>query len=106
MAKNVVFDEESAARIAAAVKWVEQYALDETTEPDPEPPPPDAVEAVFMVGTFDGAWAQGSYKDVSTNNSGTLSVMNLFADVNDAGDSGVSCAIAKDGGWYLIAAEC
>jgi len=61
---------------------------------------------VFKIGTFDGSWAKGSYKDVDTNNSGTVNVLNLFADVNDAGDSGVSCAIAKDGGWYLIAAEC
>ena len=41
MAKNVVFDEDSAARIAAAVKWVEQYSLDETPDPE-EPLPPDA----------------------------------------------------------------
>ena len=41
MAKNVVFDEASAARIAAAVKWVEQFSLDETQDPD-EPLPPDA----------------------------------------------------------------
>ncbi|MGA0207729.1 MAG: hypothetical protein ACO3LT_08070 [Ilumatobacteraceae bacterium] len=41
MAKNVVFDEDSAARIAAAVKWVEQYSLDETQDPE-EPLPPDS----------------------------------------------------------------
>jgi hypothetical protein len=105
MTKNVVFDEDSAARIAAAVKWVEQYSLDETQDPDPDPPPPD-TDLVFMVGTFDGSWAKGSYKNVQTNNSGTVNVLNLFADVNDAGDSGVDCAIARAGGWYLIAAEC
>ena len=37
MAKNVVFDEDSAARIAAAVKWVEQYST-------AEEPPPDEAE--------------------------------------------------------------
>lgn len=105
MSKNVVFDEDSAARIAAAVRWVEQFSLDETPDPD-DPPPPDSTDSVFMVGTFNGAWSQGAYKNVTTNNSGTVSVLNLFADVNDAGDSGVSCAIAKDGSWYLIAAEC
>jgi len=105
MAKNVVFDEDSAARIAAAVKWVEQYSLDETQDPDPDPDP-TANDLIFMVGTFNGAWAQGAYKNVTTNRSGTVSVLNLFADVNDAGDSGVNCAIARAGGWYLIAAEC
>lgn len=60
----------------------------------------------FSVGTFDGSWSKGAYKTVTTNNSGTVNVLNLFADVNDSGDSGVSCAIAYDGLWYLTAAEC
>ena len=104
MTKNVVFDEDSAARIAAAVRWVEQFSLDET--PDPDPPPPPDTDFVFMIGTFDGSWNQGATISVTTNRAGTVSVLNLFADVNDAGDSGVSCAIARAGGWYLIAAEC
>ena len=47
MTRNVVFDEASAARIAAAVKWVEQYSLDETTEQeDTLPPDADKPETV------------------------------------------------------------
>ena len=116
MAKNVVFDEDSAARIAAAVKWVEQYSLDETPEqeeplpPDadtPEAAPPDASDFIFLSGTFDGAWSKGAYKNVSTSSLGTLNALNIFADVNDAGESDVSCAVAREGSvWYLIAAEC
>jgi hypothetical protein len=64
----------------------------------------------FRIGTFDGAWNQGAYKDVtltSSATSATVNALNLFADVNNAGDSGVNCAIARDGAvWYLIASEC
>lgn len=64
----------------------------------------------FRIGTFDGAWNQGAYNDVtltSSATSATVEALNLFADVNDAGDSGVNCAIARDGAvWYLIASEC
>jgi hypothetical protein len=47
MSKNVVFDEASAARIAAAVRWVEQFSLDETPDPD-DPLPPDANDPVTV----------------------------------------------------------
>lgn len=64
----------------------------------------------FRVGTFDGTWNQGAYKDVevaSGTTTATVNALNLFADVNDAGDSDVNCAIARDGAvWYLIASEC
>ena len=64
----------------------------------------------FRIGTFDGAWNQGAYKDVtvtSGSTTATVNALNLFADVNDAGDSDVNCAIARDGAvWYLIASEC
>lgn len=62
----------------------------------------------FRVATFNGAWNKGTSKTVTFQNGGaTATAVNLFADVNSDGDSGVSCAVAKDGAaWYLIAAEC
>ena len=64
----------------------------------------------FRIGTFDGAWTKGSTKTVTLTHSGTsatVTATNLFVDVNSAANSGVNCALAKDGGtWYLIASEC
>ncbi len=66
--------------------------------------------AIFRIGTFDGEWTKGSTKTVTLTHSGTsatVTATNLFVDVNSAANSGVNCALAKDGGtWYLIASEC
>lgn len=59
------------------------------------------------IGEFGGSWSKGSSKIVTqtqppTEQTVTVSVSNLFADVDEG-----SCAYAKIGdGYYLIAAEC
>lgn len=64
MAKNVVFDEDSAARIAAAVKWVEQFLAVPPASPyDETSILPDTMrKAIF--GRFSGVWDKDSDKTV------------------------------------------
>ena len=112
MAKNVVFDEDSAARIAAAVKWVEQYSLDETTDEETQDDPgADAAASSVIRGTFSGEWAKNTAKDVAftadNGDSGTKSgVYNYFADVGESGVTSACCIIQAGSEWILIAAEC
>lgn len=69
---------------------------------------PGVQAKVFRIATFDGSWNKGTSKTVTFQSGGaTATAVNLFADVNGEGSSGVSCAVAKDGSaWYLIASEC
>lgn len=60
---------------------------------------------VFRVCTFTGAWASGSFKEVTfkyvTTTPNTVSAVNLFFSLPDDGTA--DCAIAKDGtAWHLI----
>jgi len=108
---NVVFDEESARRIAAAVKWVEQYSLDETTDPESEDDPAaDSAARTVIRGTFSGEWTKGSAKDVDytpdNGSSSTQSATNYFADVGESGATSACCIIQAGSEWILIAAEC
>jgi len=109
---NVVFDEESARRIAAAVKWVEQYSLDETTEPESEDDPAaDSAARTVIRGTFSGEWSKGTEKTVNyTADNGDSAtqdnVYNYFADVGESGVTSACCIIQAGSEWILIAAEC
>jgi len=109
---NVVFDEESARRIAAAVKWVEQYSLDESTEGESEDDPAaDSAARTVIRGTFSGEWAKNTAKDVAftadNGNGATKSaVYNYFADVGESGVTSACCIIQAGSEWILIAAEC
>jgi len=109
---NVVFDEQSAERIAKAVKWVEQYSIDETTDPDSQDDPAaDSAGRTVIRGTFSGEWAKNTAKDVSftadNGDSGTKAdVYNYFADVGESGETSACCIIQAGSEWILIAAEC
>lgn len=106
MAKNVVFDEDSAARIASAVKWVEQYST-------AEEPPPDETETTeprrIILGTFTGTWAKGATATVNfvadNGSSNQKDATNYFADVGSEGGTW-RCVIALIGSeWVLISAD-
>lgn len=73
-----------------------------------EDPGVQTLGKVFRIATFDGSWNKGTSKTVTFQSGGaTATAVNLFADVNTAADSGVNCAVAKDGAvWFLIASEC
>jgi len=109
---KVVFDEQSAARIAAAVKWVEQYSLDESTDQNLEDDSSaDSAARTVIRGTFSGEWAKNTAKDVSftadNGDSGTKAdVYNYFADVGESGATSACCIIQAGSEWILIAAEC
>ena len=67
----------------------------------------------MYIGTFQGEWNKGSSAAVTQTNptpteeTTTVSVMNLFADVGSSGAGSQNCAYTKIGGtYYLIAAEC
>lgn len=106
MAKNVVFDEQSAQRIAAAVKWVEQYST-------AEEPPPDETETTeprrIIRGTFTGEWAKGDTASVNfvadNGSSNQKDATNYFTTVGSAGGT-TDCVIALIGSeWVLISAD-
>ena len=106
---NVVFDEQSAERIAKAVKYVEGLQ-------QPEPPVEDEEDIgsggrTVIRGTFTGEWAKNTAKDVAftadNGDSGTKSgVYNYFADVGESGETSACCIIQAGSEWILIAAEC
>jgi hypothetical protein len=103
---RVDFTRGAAERIANVVRLVEQGDRDgapltfRRTE---------SQGKVFRVCTFTGAWSINASKTVTFKNQtttpNTVSAVNLFAAVPAPSGSG-DCAIAKDGGWYLIAAVC
>lgn len=106
MAKNVVFDEDSAARIASAVKWVEQYSA-------AEEPPPDETETTeprrIIRGMFTGTWAKGATASVNfvadNGSSSQKDATNYFTTVGSAGGT-TDCVIALVGSeWVLISAD-
>ena len=106
MAKNVVFDEASAQRIADAVKWVEQYST-------AEDPPPDETEATeprrIIRGTFTGTWVKGDTASVNfvadNGDSNQKDATNYFTDVGSAGAT-TDCVIALIGSeWVLVSAD-
>ena len=107
MAKNVVFDEDSAARIAAAVKWVEQYST-------AEDPPPDETETTeprrIIRGMFYGTWAITAEAEVTfTADNGeqnTKTAVNYFATVGEEETWRNCCIIQAGSEWILIAAQC
>lgn len=108
MAKNVVFDEDSAARIASAVKWVEQYSTAE--EPPPDDPPPSSEPRTIIRGTFTGEWAKGDTASVNfvadNGSSSQKDATNYFADVGESGVTSACCIVLAGSEWLLIAAEC
>jgi len=111
MAKNVVFDQQSAGRIASAVKWVEQFSLDTSPDLDPTDPAAAATGRTVIRGTFAGEWAKNTEKDVDfINDKGDsvtkADVYNYFADVGESGVTSACCIIQAGSEWILIAAEC
>jgi hypothetical protein len=106
MTKNVVFDEDSAARIAAAVKWVEQYSVQEVAEYSDYGP--ETVRLIIR-GTFSGIWAKDTEHTVSfTADNGEQKTKQAFNYVADAGisDGASDCVIALAGGeWVLVEAK-
>jgi len=106
---NVVFDTQSAERIAKAVKYVEGLQSDE--------PPVDDEEDIgsggrtVIRGTFSGEWAKNTAKDVdftadNGNGATKADVYNYFADVGESGVTSACCIIQAGSEWILIAAEC
>ena len=106
---NVVFDTQSAERIAKAVKYVEGLQGD-------EPPVGDEEDIgsggrTVIRGTFSGEWAKNTAKDVSFtadngNGATKADVYNYFADVGESGETSACCIIQAGSEWILIAAEC
>lgn len=107
MAKNVVFDESSAQRIADAVRWVEQYSTAE--DPPPDDPPATSEPRKIIRGTFAGAWAKGATASVNyvadNGSSNQKDAANYFTTVGSAGST-TDCVIALIGSeWVLISAD-
>lgn len=106
MADRVVFTRPDAARIANAVRKVEEGSRDEA----PLRFGRVNVERggggkVFRIGTFTGAWDVGATKTVTfkyvTSTPNTVTAINLF--LNLPSDGTKDCAIAKDAGtWHLV----
>lgn len=95
--KNVVFDSGSAERIAAAVKWVEQFYLDESKDPANYDPDTglDFSTPPIIVGTFNGVWATDTQASVTwTSSYGTVvtPATNYLAPVGQANEDTV-CVI-------------
>lgn len=95
---NVVFDEQSAARIAKAVKYVEGLQSDE--------PPVEDEEVIeeprrILRGSFAGTWRSGTSKTVAVvadnGEAGTKTATNYGPDVEGGG-----CVIVLAGGSWLL----
>ena len=111
MARNVVFDQQSAGRIASAVRWVEQFSLDTSPDLDPTDPAAPGTGRTVIRGTFNDEWAKNTEKDVTfINDKGDSvtkpNVFNYFADVGETGETSACCIIQAGSEWILIAAEC
>jgi hypothetical protein len=108
VADRVVFLRPDAERIARAVRTVEVGNRNET--PLRFGRVVESGKRVFRVGTFTGEWVKNTEKTITFKNQtttpNTVSVYNLFADIPVPATGTAHCAIARDGGWYLIAAEC
>ena len=109
MAKNVVFDEQSAARIAAAVKYVESL------QGGDEEPPTEEVDIgsggrTVIRGQFTGEWGIRTDATVTfvadNGETGTKTAHNYFASVGADGETSACCIIQAGSEWILIAAEC
>lgn len=107
---NVVFDERSAARIAAVVKWAEQFMNVQDQLPEPEEyPAPDNSRRVIK-GTFSGEWPKNTAADVEftadNGSSRTKSdVFNYFTDVGSSNGT-TDCVIMQAGTeWVLVSAD-
>ena len=103
---NVVFDEDSAARIAKAVKYVE--GLQNPEQPGEEEVVEQSGRTVIR-GQFTGEWAKNTAKDVSftadNGDSGTKSATNYLADVGAEGETSACCIIKAGSEWVLVSAS-
>jgi hypothetical protein len=110
VAKNVVFDEQSAGRIASAVKWVEQYSLDETPDLEITDPSADTPASNVIRGQFTGQWDIATDAEVTfvgdNGDTGTRTAHNYFATVGAEGETNNCCIIQAGSEWILIAAQC
>lgn len=104
---NVVFDEDSAARIAKAVKYVEGLQNPE------EPGEDEAVEQsgrTVIRGQFSGEWGIRTDATVSfvadNGETKTKTAHNYFATVGAADETNNCCIILAGSEWILIAAQC
>lgn len=104
---NVVFDEDSAARIAKAVKYVEGLQ-------NPEEPGEDEVVEqsgrTVIRGQFSGEWGIRTDATVSfvadNGETKTKTAHNYFATVGAADETNNCCIIQAGSEWILIAAQC
>lgn len=105
---NVVFDEQSAARIAKAVKYVEGLQSD-------EPPVEDEEDIgsggrTVIRGQFTGEWGIRTDATVTfvadNGETGTKTAHNYFASVGADGETNNCCIIQAGSEWILIAAQC
>lgn len=110
MTKNVVFDEDSASRIAAAVRWVEQFSLDESNDDPQDDPAAGQGERKIIRGMFYGEWPITESTDVSftadNGNEGTKTATNYFATVGESETWRNCCIVLVGTEWILIAAQC
>jgi hypothetical protein len=106
---GVRFTKASADRVAKAVRTVELGSRD-SQGLHYDKALGGGGGKVFRVCAFTGAWIIGTPKTVSflnvTTTPNTVFALNLFADIPEPATNTAHCAIARDGGWYLIAAEC
>lgn len=101
----VRFTRESGARIAKAVRRVEQMPNSSTPVTNDHPMP---TLVTFRVGTFTGSWSKSSSRTVTIQGStSTLSAYNFFATLGSATGGPFNCAVIKGGTtWVVVAAEC
>ena len=103
---NVVFDEDSAARIAKAVKYVE--GLQDPEEPGEEEIVEQSGRTVIR-GTFSGEWAKNASATVSftadNGDTGTKTATNYFADVGTAGSTAECIIMLVGSEWVLVNAD-
>lgn len=99
------FTRESARRIASVVRSAELTPL--ASQPLNFERVDFSKSKIFRVGTFSGAWPVGTENTVTFRNAttapNTVTVQNLFFDINFTPSGSPDCAIAKEGSaWYLV----
>lgn len=104
---NVVFDEDSASRIAKAVKYVEGL---QNPEEGGEEEVVEQEGRKVIRGQFTGEWSIRTDATVSfvadNGDAGTKTAHNYFATVGAAGETNNCCIILAGSEWILIAAQC
>ena len=107
MGKNVVFDEESAARIARAVKIVESWGESADEPFIEEPVQALPADRLILQGTFDGVWSVGDKKTVEyvADNGDDKEKHDVENPLQDSGVQGekTKCIIVRVGPKWILA---